>query len=146
MLSRLLLLVTFLTLLGCSSGTTEVAIPVSGRLLDQGQPVKIATQGLPPGDKGVHVAFVTLDASGNPGEPFSADVNPAEGTFTVSGPKGKGLAPGKYRITVNRAAMGKQNPADAAFTAKASPLTTEIPASGSVKLKVDLGTKQVTAE
>lgn len=143
-LPRSLLLVTFLALLGCSSGSTDVAIPVTGRLLEQGQPAKIATQGLPPGEKGVYVGFVELDKT--PAETYYAIVNVEDSTFKVDGHKGKGIPPGKYRITVSRAARGKTNPADAAFTEKASPLTTEVPASGTLKLKVDLGTKQVTAE
>jgi hypothetical protein len=133
-----------LGLLGCSSAPRA---SISGQLLDKGQPLKIPTEGLPPGDRGIYVTFVALDASGTAGAPEAANVNPEDGTFTVRGKEGRGLQPGKYRITVARGAMGKANPADAAFGANNSPLQVEIPASAtSAKIKVDVGTKQATLE
>jgi hypothetical protein len=142
-LSRAGVLFLVALVFGCGSAD-PVGTIVSGQVMEKGTPVRISTQGLPPGDKGFTVILLPLDSS-KP-DRFNADVTPEDGSFTVKGPKGKGIPAGKYRITITRGAMGKQNPADQAFGPTNSPLTFEVPASGSLKVKVDLDSKQVTPE
>jgi len=84
---------------GCGDGNN---IWVTGKLFKSG--VKY----VPPDDQLVSVTFVALeiqDPSGKPvqgGEQFYAEVDQANGTFTVSGNLGQGIPPGKYRVAVTQ--------------------------------------------
>src|SRR4051794_40059292 len=94
----LLLLLALIS--GC--GTPDKAVAVSGTVLKDGKPFTFAAEGLPPGDPGFRLGFVTLGGGDKPGDASYARFSPTDGTFQVSGPKGKGLPPGKYRITVQK--------------------------------------------
>ena len=80
------------------------------------------------------------------GDSFFAIYSPTDGTFKVGGPDGKGLRPGKYRISVSKGAMGRPDELEEAFSRDTSPLTVEIPAASSVNLEVDLDKKTATVQ
>jgi hypothetical protein len=73
-----------------------------------GKLVKGADKYVSPPDQRVSVTLVVIDAttpSGKPvtpGEAFAAEVDQAEGTFTVTGPERQGIPPGKYRVAVTQ--------------------------------------------
>lgn len=100
-------------LLGCGS---EKVVPVRGKIVDKGQPYRaqlnVNPDLIPPGEEElaglVTVTFYPVQDENQPianeeGEVevggYSAVVH-EDGSFTVPGPKGKGLPPGKYRITL----------------------------------------------
>jgi hypothetical protein len=83
---------------GC--GGSGDAIWVTGKLLKGG------TRYVAPEDQTVNVTFVSIetrDGSGKTipgGEPYLADFDEANATFTVPGPDGRGIPAGKYRVSV----------------------------------------------
>jgi hypothetical protein len=82
-----------LALAGCGAGN---AVWVKGHLLKGGQPYTA------PDNQTVGVTFYAMDAqSTKADEPFAATYGP-EGAFEVPGPEGRGIPPGKYRISVIR--------------------------------------------
>jgi hypothetical protein len=106
----LALLVAPLALPGCGpSGTVQV----TGKLLKAGAPYT------PPEGQTLGVTFYAMEVKDTSGqtaansEPYAANVNPAEGTFVVPGPEGRGVPPGKYRVSViqkmTREALEKAN-------------------------------------
>jgi hypothetical protein len=85
---------------GCGAPRT---IPLSGRLL-RGEKPFTAAEG-----QALGLTFVAAEAIKDPssgtvlaaeGEPFPADIRPDDGTFRVPGREGRGIPPGKYRVTV----------------------------------------------
>jgi hypothetical protein len=84
---------------GCGGGNT---LWVTGKLLKGG------TQYAPSKDQLVTITFIALggqDPSGKTvqgGEPYQAEYDPASGTFSVPGPDGRGIPPGKYRVAVTQ--------------------------------------------
>src|SRR5262249_29653274 len=92
------------SLAGCTAG--KAAVPVSGQLLENGKHLAGPTQGLPPGDKGVRVNFVGVVPAGEVPANYFANIDPEAGTFTVPGETGRGIPPGKYRVSVSVGPMG----------------------------------------
>jgi hypothetical protein len=86
-----------LTLARCDGSHT---IRVTGKVLKG----KVAFA--PPSGQRIAVTFYAMENAPGTGpslprgEPFPAEVNQADGTFTVPGPCGYGIPPGKYRIAV----------------------------------------------
>lgn len=136
-------------LAGCGGGPKYV--PVKGRLVDNGQPVKPSAKlppgatRLPPGDPGMKMEFITVK-DGKAGESFGAAMNPSDATFTVPGPKDKGLAPGKYKVSIHVGASGSPDALMGAFTADRTPLVVDIPDKAQANVTVDVGKKTVTVE
>ena len=95
-----LLIVPLVASPGC--GGRGNAVWVTGKLLKGG------TQYIPPKDQLVHVTFVALEIEDDAGktiqsgEPYAAEIDQANGTFSVSGPQGQGIPPGKYRVAVTQ--------------------------------------------
>jgi hypothetical protein len=95
-----LLLVPLAASPGC--GGRGNTVWVTGKLLKGG------AQYVPPKDQVVYVTFVALevkDESGKTvqsGEAYAANLDQAKGTFSVPGPEGRGIPPGKYRIAVTQ--------------------------------------------
>ena len=129
---------------GCSSGPKPV--PVTGTLLKGGKPFTFSAQGLPPGDPGFRLGFSAFGSGGTMGDSFFAIYSPADGTFKVGGPDGKGIVPGKYRISVSKGAMGQPDELKDAFSRDKSPLTVDIPAASSAVVEVDLDKKTATVK
>jgi hypothetical protein len=146
---------------GCKSGNRGLIL--TGQLVENGTPLRASTEGLPPGTRPIQVVFHTIPAEGQLGsEAFSSQVNSDSGEFTLKGPSGKGIPPGKYRISVTVSPPGapgspgggprpglatspSQDRLKGAFSPQSSPLEVEI--TRSCKLIVDVGSKPgVTVE
>jgi hypothetical protein len=85
---------------GCGgSGNT---VWVTGKLLKGGSAY------VPPKGQLVSVTFVVIEAKDDSGksvqggEPYLADVDQANGTFSVPGPDRQGIPPGRYRVAVTQ--------------------------------------------
>jgi hypothetical protein len=141
-MSRLVFLALALALAGCASAKKGVA--VTGTLVKGEKPYTFSAQGLPPGDPGLRLGFSSLGSGGVMGDTSFAVYSPADGTFKVNGPDGQGLPPGKYRISVAKAAMGRPDELKDAFSRDKSPLTVDIPASSPVNIEVNLDKKTAT--
>lgn len=78
-------------------GTSDT-VSVTGKLLKGG-----AAYAAPEGQR-VGITFYTMTEAGGPrgSEPYAAQWNPADGTFTVPGRDGRGIPPGKYRVSIVR--------------------------------------------
>jgi hypothetical protein len=97
---------------GC--GEPRNTVWVTGKVLKGGNGY------VPPTDHIVNVTFIGLeiqDVSGkalSSSEPFWAEVDQTNGTFSVPGPDGRGIPPGKYRVAVTqkltREAFNAANP------------------------------------
>jgi hypothetical protein len=140
-----------LVLVGC--GGSSPAVAVTGKLIKNRAPY------VPPNDQRLGVTLIAMEilrAEGKVGgndEPYPAVVNPADGTFTVPGPDGRGVPPGKYRIAVvqkwKREALPQSKPGDRnvfdrdtdllkdRFSAADSPIIREFKASGDVTIDLD---------
>jgi hypothetical protein len=75
----------------------------------------------------INVFFVPVVAEGekHPGDVFGARYNDADGTFQATGKDGKGLPPGKYRISVEHFRK-KKDVLNGKFNAENSPFMREI--------------------
>jgi hypothetical protein len=153
---------------GCQPGNQGVT--VTGRLVENGSPLKDSAQGLPPGTPPIQIAFHTVPIQGQAsGESFHSEVNSETGEFTTRGPSNQGIPPGKYRISVSvsvpapaavrpgrsgSGVAGAPNPArfmgtrdrlKGAFSPRKSPLEVEITRPS--RLIIDVGAKPaVTVE
>src|SRR5262245_16217484 len=125
---RITFLAAALFALGCGSAA-EKPTAVSGTLLKGGKAFTFTTQGLPPGDPGFRLMFHGPEGAGS--EVNSAVFNAGDGSFQVPGPKGAGLKPGKYRVSVEKGAMGTPDEFKNAFKGEKSPLSVDIPTAPS---------------
>jgi hypothetical protein len=118
----------FLALAGCGSGLLKP----SGRLLKDGKPF------VPGPNQTVQVVFFPVtEGKSDEGGSYPAEVNRESGTFRVVGANGKGLPPGKYRISV-RVLQKRKDVLSGSFGVDNSPFVQEI--NGSTKeLVLDLG-------
>jgi hypothetical protein len=129
---------SFLTLLvlltsGCSSGPRLVR--VKGQLLYNQKPLPVSAKA------GVTITFTAMDAGDNP--PFFTAEQPfnrEESTFVVSGPNGRGIPVGKYRIAVSQKMAGQLPPdvetMNETFSRKSSPIVREV--TGEEPITIDL--------
>jgi hypothetical protein len=86
---------------GCGGGG-EKLVTVTGKVLQDGQPVKI--ENYVEGEECLSVNFFPLDEGGNrkaDASSFSQDVQ-EDGSFEMRGNMGKGIPAGKYRVGVSR--------------------------------------------
>jgi len=133
------LLLVVLTASGCGSG-----VKVHGHLVMDGKPYEVAP------DELSYLIFIR--SGGEPKVSCGAIID--RDTFTVEGPEGKGLPPGKYIITfrvtpsVYAINQKKASPGDKfkeAFSKEEStPLSCEI-TSSTKDVTIDLGKKTATA-
>jgi hypothetical protein len=128
-----------LSFLGCPAA--KPAVPVSGKLLNNGNPYTLQLQGLPPGDPGIRLGFHKQGDGDAPPEIVYALIQPSEGTFTLPG---RGLAPGKYKISLSVGAMGKPDQFQGAFSEAKTPFLVEI--TGPSEVVIDVGTKKATVQ
>lgn len=140
-----------LVLAGCGSANR---VPVRGVLLKGGAPFT------PPEGASNQVVLVAMEVQGDDGksigadEPFAAVLNQADGSFEVPGPDGRGIPPGKYRVSVTQKYRNKhtvdkpKKPGTALidrdtdllgdrFSSKGSPIVVEVPGSGSLVVDLD---------
>lgn len=97
-------LVVSFALVGCGPKAEPKAL-VRGRLLENGQPftadparLKLPKgTSLPPGVQPLQIMFIPIEA----GETYIATVtDPSAGKFELTGSDGKGVKPGKYKVSV----------------------------------------------
>jgi len=81
-----------LFLAGCGGGPK--AVNVEGKLLNNGQPYA------PPAGVKLSLSFNGTDPKGGAAV-YPATVNPSDGSFVVSSPKGPGMPAGHYKINLN---------------------------------------------
>jgi hypothetical protein len=99
-MSFLALLLAHLAVSGC--GSSSNTIWVTGKLQKGG-----ATYTPPAGQK-LEMTFYAMEVIDETGkkltnaEPYLADLNPEDGTFSVPGAEGKGIPPGKYRVAISQ--------------------------------------------
>jgi hypothetical protein len=116
-------------LAGC--GGSRMIQP-KGRVLKNGAPLTLKE------DDYVNVFFVPVVEEGqkHPGDVYGARYNDADGRFEATGKDGKGLPPGKYRITVEHFRK-KKDLLNGAFNSEKSPFVREIKDTTS-ELTIDL--------
>jgi hypothetical protein len=107
--AMLIALTTGILATGCGSSgpkTAEGRSKPKGRILENGLPIKIRTENLPPGDPGMTVTFIKV-GSADAGEEIEAQIiDAAEGSFELIGADAKGIPPGKYRVEIIMAPVG----------------------------------------
>jgi hypothetical protein len=113
--TRIVLVLIFLLFVaGCGTRT----VTVKGRLVYNGEPY------VPGENESVRMSFISADESKPVKEggeaAFVVSVNQKDGTFEVTGSKGKGLPPGKYRACVE-VLKSKKDIFQGAFNAQNSP-------------------------
>src|SRR5262245_11180906 len=96
----------------CGCPPSEKVFKVKGKLLKNGQPAQVDITGksLPPGETGrIKVIFYPVQADNDVIVDQNGEVTvgggemagvESDGTFSLSGSKGGGLKPGKYRIVI----------------------------------------------
>lgn len=119
-----LLLVAVAVLPGCSSAPVKA----TGKVVKGGQPAPLS-------DKGMYQITLISDSDASKTFPVEAK---QDGTFTVTGPTGNGVPPGKYKVAIQA-----MDPYDKRvdkfgnrFTADKTTLTVEIPGSGELVVDV----------
>src|SRR5262249_16218468 len=115
-------------LLGCGG---------DGRLTTRGRIVKGGSPFTVPEAERVRVTFFPVTPDGKPPlNTYIATYNRADGSFRASGPDGKGIPPGKYRIAVEHERK-KKDLFKGAFDGDRSPFVFEID-SGTKEIVIDL--------
>jgi hypothetical protein len=123
-------------LTGCGKSVPKVV--VRGRLLDNGKPLQIPTDKLPPGDPGVRLEFCALRDDGGVGDVYTATVDKDDATFEVKGHAGKGGIPvGKYRVAISVGPPG-QDRLKKKFTARNSTIEREITTAPDQEIVIDV--------
>src|SRR6516165_4833326 len=86
-----------LSLAGCS-GSEQPQVGVKGRIHKNGEPLAVPELRSGAGGR-VMVRFHGLDKGDVPQGTHSAIVK-SDGTFSIPGPNGRGIPPGKYRVEI----------------------------------------------
>jgi hypothetical protein len=123
-------LVVFATT-GCAKTPTVV---VKGKLLSNGQVIRLDRSKVAPGDLGIQISFYPIDPG--PEEPVTYDSS--TGAFEVRGSDGKGIRPGRYKITVTSGAWGEGDMFQGRFNYDNSPITRDVQGAGEVEMTIDL--------
>jgi hypothetical protein len=97
LLSALCLCLLVVIAPGCSTESKQVT--VKGKLLNHGSPLKVDPK------VGVTVSLVPVVEQGKAATNFPANFNRDDATFDVPGPQGKGIPPGRYRVSVFQQAI-----------------------------------------
>jgi hypothetical protein len=122
--SVVLLIAVFIC--GCSS---DGRIQARGKLVKNGAPFKLGEA------EGMRIVFVPYEASGSTFDTYVA-VFDGNGSFKVTGKDGKGLPPGKYRVTVEHLKK-KEDQFKGAFSGKKTPIVREV-TNSSTEIVIDL--------
>jgi hypothetical protein len=85
---------------GCGSGPKDDSVPVRGKVTNAGAPLTVKGREVQLGYVEVHFYRINEDGSVST-DPADAAVEES-GDFTVRGRDGRGLPPGKYKITVRQ--------------------------------------------
>jgi len=127
----LLLLLCALIVSGC--GGVDRKLKAKGKVVKGGVPFTV------PEEEYVRVTFYPIPEDGGRAKnSYVAAYDRTDGNFTVVGPDGKGLPPGKYRVAVEHERKRKDL-FDGAYDAERSPFVVEVN-SGSKEFVIDLAT------
>jgi hypothetical protein len=119
---------------GCNK--SESVVKVKGKILKNGLPYQPKTEGLPPGDRGVKMNFIRLGGD-KAGEEYPVTVD-ANGNFEAIGLEGKGIPPGKYRITIHEGPFGMPDQLKEKFNKENSKIEREVkPGGGDLVIDLD---------
>jgi hypothetical protein len=113
--------------LGCDASS---CIQAKGSILKGGQPYRTKE------GQGLRIIFVPLDPPTGTYDSFAAEYDPDEGSFHVLGKDGKGLPPGKYRVSLQLMSK-KEDLWNGQLLGKKSPFTCEVTTAGD-RLAIDL--------
>lgn len=133
------LIVGFLAAVGCgdkANSLPEGRVKARGRLLKGGLPIVVDASRLPPGDPGLQIVFVKVGSVDAGLECPANVISASEGTFELVGPDGKGIAPGRYRVTVILAPVGSDDIFKGKYDKNKSKVEVEI--KGGEDLVIDL--------
>jgi hypothetical protein len=107
---------------GC--GQEQPKVRARGQLLDKGQPLKVSPK------TGVTIGFFpTVKEEGKRADSYTADFNREDSTFVVPGVDGRGIPPGKYRITIMQMSLEAtpaMNALNEAFGPEKSPIVRDV--------------------
>lgn len=78
---------------GCSG---QGLVRVKGQLLYNEKPLEVSEKA------GISIMFIKLEAGDKPAMYPAAPLDRDDATFTVPGPTGRGIPPGKYRIAITQ--------------------------------------------
>jgi hypothetical protein len=126
-----------LAVAGCGGGVKGVTF--KGQVLHNGKPIQVLPQ------EEIQVGF-SVDTPGAQ-QPKGAltKVEPADGSFTITGLDGKGIPPGKYRVVVSsQLYQQSQDRFEALFTERLPPLIVEVGPEPGQHFTIDIGTRTVT--
>jgi hypothetical protein len=101
-------------LAGCGGSDEGELLIVKGKLTENGKPFVLDQAKIPipkgatappPGSEGLRIVFIAMDGKKiskniDTDERFPATYHAGTSTFEVLGPKGKGIRPGRYKITI----------------------------------------------
>jgi hypothetical protein len=105
------------------SGCGPTMYQTKSRLLKDGVAPKVTE------DTTVRIAFVPMTEGGPPMDFYAATYNAGDGTFQVAGKDGRGVPPGKYRVTVEFQNAKRKDMLNGAFNAVKSPFVFVIDSS-----------------
>jgi hypothetical protein len=129
----LLLLLIGLLAVGCGDGSH---VKARGRLVKGGQPF-VTAEG-----EGLRIFFAPLNApEGKQYDSYAAEYRREGGTFVVKGKDGKGLPPGKYRVSL-QLMKNREDRFQGKLMGPKSPLTCEV-TDGGKDLVIDLDQAKV---
>jgi hypothetical protein len=123
-----------------SCGSENPYIPVTGKILLNGQPLAVpAKQG--PDLGAIRIEFLPNSTTGTRLEPETALYDPQDGSFFVPGRDGRGLLPGQYKIAVSQLrtiAEPRSDQLQGKFSASRTPLQCEVRAAAENNFEFDL--------
>jgi hypothetical protein len=117
-----------IAMLACGCGG-DGRFQARGRLIKDGAPFKLG-QG-----EGMRIVFVPVEPGESTFETYAAILE-EDGSFKVIGKDGKGLPPGKYRVTVEHLKK-KADLFKGAFSGKKTPIVREV-TDGANEIVIDL--------
>jgi hypothetical protein len=115
-----------LFLIGCGG---DGRFKARGRVVKSGTPFTLGE------GEGMRMIFVPVEAGEKTFDTYAAVFN-KDGSFEVAGKDGKGLPPGKYRVTLEHLKK-KQDLFDGAFAGDNSPIVREV-TDGANEIVIDL--------
>jgi hypothetical protein len=127
-----------LPLVGCSGGS---GVAVEGKVLVNGQPYKVADA------EQLQITFLGTGADGK-GISASANYDASTSSLTVSGPTGKGIPPGSYKIAVSSSTYGPKQTdrLRGMFEADRTPLAYNVTTDPVQNIVIDLGRRTVNVQ